>query len=118
MSSDPNFFRLLNRRAREMREQPTSAERALHQRLLLMGFDGDDIKTQHVIAPYIYDIYVKSLNLLIEADGLIHARPELQRRDKKKEQLARRKGFLFIRLSNYHASKLTASELLALLKTS
>ena len=118
MASDPNFFRLLNRRAREMREKPTDSERALHQRLLLMGFDSEDIQMQYVMAPYIYDVHIKSLKLLIEADGLIHAKPELQRRDKKKEQLARRKGFLFIRLSNYHASKLTASELLALLKTS
>ena len=118
MASDPNFFRLLNRRAREMREKPTDSERALHQRLLLMGFDSEDIQMQYVMAPYIYDVHIKSLKLLIEADGLIHNEPDKKARDLKKEKLARKKGFLFIRLTNYHASKLTAAELLELLKNS
>ena len=114
--SDTNFFRTLNRRAREMREQPTKAERALHQRLLLLGFRSEDVQMQKVIAPYIFDVYVKSLNLLIEADGGVHWSEEQKKKDKKKEALAKRKGFLFIRLPNELASRLTASELYEYLK--
>ena len=97
-TSTGNFFRLLHTRARDMRENPTSAERALHQRLLFIGFRSEDIQMQFVLAPYVYDCYIKSLKLLIEADGLIHQQPELRKRDEKKARLAKKKGYLFIRM--------------------
>ena len=65
--------------AREMRGEPTDAERKLWQHLRAGRFDGLKFRRQYPIPPYIADFCCVDKKLVIELDGSQHS-VELMRR--------------------------------------
>jgi very-short-patch-repair endonuclease len=61
--------------AREMRNIPTRAERALWQRLKRRQVKGLRFRRQHSIDRFIVDFYCAEARLVIEVDGASHAGP-------------------------------------------
>ena len=82
--------RELRDRAREMRANPTLAERRLWSMLRDRRMPSFKFKRQHVIAPYIVDFACVERSLIIEADGGQHSDNESDRR---RDTYLRSKGF-------------------------
>jgi very-short-patch-repair endonuclease len=61
--------------ARDMRNNPTRAERALWQRLKGRQVKGLRFRRQHSIDRFIVDFYCAEARLVIEVDGPSHAGP-------------------------------------------
>jgi very-short-patch-repair endonuclease len=89
--------RELRDRAREMRANPTSAERRLWSMLRDRRMPSFKFKRQHVIAPYIVDFACLERFLIIEADGGQHAESVS---DERRDAYLRSKGFRVLRFWN------------------
>src|SRR5690348_6100409 len=89
--------RELRDRAREMRANPTPAERRLWAMLRDRRMPSFKFKRQHVIAPYIVDFACLERSLIIEADGGQHSDKESDRR---RDAYLRRKGYRVLRFWN------------------
>ena len=89
--------RELRDRAREMRANPTPAERRLWAMLRDRRMSSFKFKRQHVIAPYIVDFACLERSLIIEADGGQHAESNSDRR---RDAHLRAKGFRVLRFWN------------------
>ena len=78
-------------RAKELRNQPTDAERILwmHLRTRPKGYK---FRRQHPAGNYILDFYCHSLKLAIEADGLIHNEKEVIQADNERQSVMEREG--------------------------
>jgi very-short-patch-repair endonuclease len=74
------MVRELTKRAREMRRQPTEAERRLWSRLRSSGL-GVRFVRQRPIGPYIADFACRAARLIVELDGGQHGTDYDQRRD-------------------------------------
>jgi very-short-patch-repair endonuclease len=74
------MVRELTKRAREMRRQPTEAERRLWSRLRSSGL-GVRFVRQRPIGPYIADFACRAARLIVELDGGQHGSDYDQRRD-------------------------------------
>jgi len=60
-------------RARQLRKNPTEAERKLWSLLRQKQFDGNRFRRQAPIGPYIADFFCPAAKLIIELDGGQHA---------------------------------------------
>jgi len=60
-------------RARQLRKNPTEAEKKLWSLLRLKQFDGHRFRRQAPIGPYIVDFFCPAAKLIIELDGGQHA---------------------------------------------
>jgi very-short-patch-repair endonuclease len=89
--------RELRDRAREMRANPTPAERRLWSMLRDRRMPSFKFKRQHVIAPYIVDFACLERFLIIEADGGQHAESVS---DERRDAYLRSKGFRVLRFWN------------------
>ena len=87
----------LRDRAREMRRNPTPAERRLWSMLRDGRMPQAKFRRQHVIAPYIVDFVSLERWLIIEADGSQHADNIADRR---RDGHMRRLGFCVLRFWN------------------
>ena len=87
----------LHQRAREMRLNPTPAERRLWSMLRDRRMPVFKFRRQFVIAPYIVDFVCFERRLIIEADGSQHAESE---HDKRRDAFLRRQGFSVLRFWN------------------
>ncbi|HUH03662.1 MAG TPA: endonuclease domain-containing protein [Kofleriaceae bacterium] len=85
--------------ARNMRKQPTRAERILW-RVLRRRQLGVYFRRQHPVAGYILDFYCSEAKLAIELDGGGHALPEQQRYDARRAAVLAANGITSIRLWN------------------
>jgi very-short-patch-repair endonuclease len=75
-------LRQLRNRAREMRANPTDAERRLWTMLRDRRLPAAKFRRQHLVEPYIVDFVCVERSLIIEVDGSQHADSEYdQRRD-------------------------------------
>lgn len=63
----------LRDRARELRREPTDAERALWSVLRDRQLDGHHFRRQHPIPPYVVDFACTAMRLVVEVDGGQHA---------------------------------------------
>lgn len=88
---------LLRERAKEMRSNPTEAERRLWSILRSKRLCGHKFKRQAVIAPYIVDFVSFKGRMIIEADGGHHAEDA---RDAKRDAFLSRQGFRILRFWN------------------
>src|SRR5688572_5262797 len=68
--------RLLQERAREMRKNPTEAERRLWAMLRDRRMPAFKFERQFVIDPYIVDFVCFERRIIVEADGSQHAESE------------------------------------------
>ena len=89
--------KLLQLRAREMRANPTNAERRLWSMLRDRRMPVFKFRRQVVIDPYIADFVCLERRLIIEADGSQHASSEY---DLRRDPFLRRQGFALLRFWN------------------
>ena len=85
-------------RARELRRNPTNAERALWKHLRLRQFNGQKFRRQAPIGPYIVDFVCFQLRLIIEVDGGHHS--EQREHDSQRTSWLESQGFRVLRFWN------------------
>ena len=91
----PNIFQ----RAKELRNQPTDAERILWMYLRTRP-GGYKFRRQHPAGNYILDFYCHQLKLAIEADGSIHDKEENKITDIERQSYIESIGITIIRFTN------------------
>ncbi len=85
----------LQKRAREMRNNPTEPEKRLW-RVLSGKQTSAKFRRQAVIPPYIVDFFCPALGLIIEVDGDTHDAPT----DAHRDAYLRSRGYRILRFSN------------------
>lgn len=90
----------LRRFARQMRKEPTPAERALWKLLRNRRLAGFKFRRQVPFGPYILDNYCARAKLVVEADGDTHATPEGQESDRERDAFLATYGILVLRFWN------------------
>lgn len=80
-------------------KHPTSIEKTLYDYLLLKGILFE--KQKLINGRFIVDVYIPSLNLVIEADGNYwHTLPRVMKKDKAENAYLRKCGFNLVRLTD------------------
>ncbi len=87
--------------AREMRKNPTEAEKKLWEYLRQLRSDGIIFRRQHPIDIFIVDFYCHDLKLVIEVDGEIHDINEHKIYDEGRSGELERYGITIIRFKNH-----------------
>ena len=90
----------LIKRARELRQCMTPAERALWRILRRKQLAGYYFRRQHPIKYYIVDFYCHSERLVVEVDGSIHLKPENKQYDARRTAVINRFGIDVLRFTN------------------
>jgi len=91
---------LIFQRARELRDDMTSAEIKLWE-FLRSRPSGYKFRRQHPIGPFIADFYCHTLQLVIEVDGSIHDQPEIKQSDRSKQWSPEKEKIKVIRFTNH-----------------
>jgi very-short-patch-repair endonuclease len=84
--------------ARELRNNPTDAERLLWSRLRLWQLDGHKFRRQQPLGPYIVDFVCPEKRVVVEVDGGQHAQDASL--DAKRDRWLRDEGFVVLRFWN------------------
>ncbi|MFV8347943.1 UvrD-helicase domain-containing protein [Flavobacterium sp. ZB4P13] len=93
-----NYSHLLIEKAKEMRKEPTHAEKVLWRELKSKSLEDYKFRQQHLIDDFIVDFVCLSKKLVVEVDGGIH---DLQKEyDAQRTEILDKKGFKVIRFSN------------------
>ncbi len=90
-----------NTRAALQRKEMTPSESELWK--LLRSIEGHTFRRQPAIGDYVFDFANYAARLLIEIDGSIHERADVQENDKAKEIYAITQGFRVLRFANNDA---------------
>lgn len=85
-------------RAKLLRKELTPSEKKLW--LLLRGIEGVRFRKEAPIGDYVFDFACYGARLLIELDGSIHGRADVQANDKAKTIYAATQGFRVLRFQN------------------
>ena len=102
MSRNNHYNKELKSRARELRNNPTKAERKIWYELLSgRNFGGLKFLRQRVIEDYIVDFFCKELRIVIEIDGKSHDFDDLISYDIERENRLAQLGFHVIRFSDW-----------------
>ena len=99
MTADPALYELLKEYSREMRNNPTDAERAAWS-VLSDNNLGYKFRRQHIIGDYIVDFVCLEKMLVIEIDGEYHNEWEQQINDEERTAWLNKRGFNVIRFTN------------------
>ncbi|MYE88039.1 DUF559 domain-containing protein [Candidatus Poribacteria bacterium] len=91
----PNHFS----RARALRKEMTSAEKALWSKLRGKQL-GIKFRKQHPIGPYITDFYARDVELIVEVDGDTHFTPEAKSYDTARTDYLSQLGLTVLRFTN------------------
>ena len=86
------------RRARELRQDQSEAERRLWRRLRSRLLGGFKFIRQEPIGPYFADFVCREEKLVVEIDGATHSTDGERRRDAKREEVLRERGYRIARL--------------------
>jgi very-short-patch-repair endonuclease len=84
--------------ARELRNNPTDAERLLWSQLRLWQLDGHKFRRQQPLGPYIVDFVCLEKRVVVEVDGGQHAQDASL--DAKRDRWLRDEGFVVLRFWN------------------
>lgn len=98
VTSDSKIYGVLLERAKEMRQNPILAEKALWEALRKRNLD-HRFRRQHPIADYIVDFVCLEKELIIEVDGEIH-QYQLNKDSERQLVLEQKKGYTVLRFSN------------------
>lgn len=91
----------LTEKARELRNQPTPAEKHFWYHLRQMPFyKGTRFNRQKPIGSYIVDFYCHRYQLVIEIDGDTHGTDEAKRRDQARTDFLSAQGLTVVRFFN------------------
>ncbi|MCE5331896.1 MAG: homocysteine S-methyltransferase family protein [Bacteroidales bacterium] len=99
ITTDPLSWNLLIEKAKEMRHEPTKAEKELWERLRDRQ-TGYKIRRQHIINGFIADFFCVEKNVVIEVDGGIHQSVEQKEHDKFRTEVLNANGFHVFRYTN------------------
>ncbi len=91
---------LANKRARELRNQMTDAEKRLWRKLRVMNQQGMHFRRQVPIGSYIVDFCWHAAKLIIEVDGGQHNAPSARARDGERTAKLEKDGYRIIRFWN------------------
>ena len=86
------------KRAKELRQNMTPAEKILWERLRAKRFKGLKFRRQQVIEGFIVDFYCHFLRLVIEVDGEIHNKQKEY--DLERDRIITAKGLTILRFTN------------------
>ncbi|MFC2131855.1 endonuclease domain-containing protein [Bacteroidota bacterium] len=86
--------------AKELRNDPTHAEKSLWYALRGKQVKGYDFHRQKPLGNFIYDFYSYALKLVIEVDGISHETDEVKQNDKVKDEYIRSVGFNILRFTD------------------
>lgn len=116
-TTDSISWSLLIDKAKEMRHEPTKAEKTLWECLRERKI-GYKIRRQHIVNGFIADFICIEKNVIIEVDGGIHDTTEQKKYDKFRTEVLNNNDFLVIRYTNeevienpYEVAKKIRSEL-------
>jgi very-short-patch-repair endonuclease len=87
--------------ARDQRKQANEFARDLWQMVRASQIRGQKFRREHPIPPYTVDFVCLALALIVEVDGEHHFTEEGKRRDEKRDQFLREKGFEVLRFDGY-----------------
>jgi len=87
-------------RARELREEQTSAERILWERLRNRRFLGLKFRRQFPVEGFIADFYCHEEKLVLEVDGSVHEEPQQKAHDENRDIALRARGVKVLRITN------------------
>ena len=90
-------------RAKELRKQPTSAEKILWEYLRDRRLLGLKFRRQHPLGTYIVDFYCPAFRLVVEIDGEIHRYQEVD--DQARTDQLEEKGYKVIRFWNFEVEQ-------------
>lgn len=96
-----------NLKARELRKNPTEAEKVLWRHLRLRQIVGQKFRRQQPIGPYIVDFVCNEKKLIVEIDGGQHAEPSVYDHDVKRTAWLETQGFHVLRFWNHQVLKET-----------
>lgn len=96
--SSPELWKKLKPRARQMRSQPTPAEKLLWERIKNKQLLGYKFRRQQVIDGFIVDFYCYEAQLVIEVDGKIHDYTQVQ--DAIRQEFLESLGLRVVRFKN------------------
>ena len=88
------------KKARKLRASQTSAEARLWQALRNRRLARWKFRRQHPIDRYIVDFVSLDGKLVVEVDGVTHARAEEVARDEQRTRVIKSLGFLVVRVTN------------------
>jgi very-short-patch-repair endonuclease len=91
---------MANQRARELRNNATSAERRLWLQLRKLKATGFKFRRQMPIDPFIVDFACLRYRLIIEADGATHGTDSEIAYDARRQSYLEHQGFKVLRFSN------------------
>lgn len=96
----------LKEKARELRNQPTPAEKKFWNGLRKMPFyESLTFNRQKPIGSYIVDFYCHRQKLVIEIDGDSHGRTDAQKKDIERTRFLNSQGLTVFRFSNSEVEK-------------
>ncbi len=98
MTSSSDIYGILLERAKEMRKNPTAAEKKLWEALRKRNLGGK-FRRQHPIADYIVDFVCLEKELIIEVDGDIH-KHQMNKDAERQLLLEQKKGYKVLRYTN------------------
>jgi adenine-specific DNA-methyltransferase len=101
-------------RARELRKNPTEAERALWKGLRFRKLEGHKFRRQQPIGPYIVDFVCLEKRLIIEVDGGQHSKNVAY--DLKRDAWLEAQGFSILRFWDHQVFKESEAVLEAVMK--
>ncbi len=93
-------FAGLTKIARELRRRETPAEEFLWELLRNRQLGGAKFRRQHQFGDYITDFFCDDAKLVVECDGDVHATPERQKTDHKRDAYLRSQGLTVLRFQN------------------
>ena len=93
-------FSGLTGKARELRQQQTSAEELLWQLLRNRQLCGAKFRRQHQFGEYICDFFCAEERLVVECDGGVHDTPERRQIDHKRDAYLKSQGLTVLRFQN------------------
>jgi very-short-patch-repair endonuclease len=103
----------LQRRAREMRNNPTEPEKRLWRNLSNSRLGGFKFRRQEVIGRAIVDFFCPSANVIVEVDGETHADTE---RDRRRDAYLQGFGFSVLHVTNHDVMRNVDGVLSAILR--
>lgn len=90
-----------SKRAKELRNNLTDAERKLWRALKGKQLEGLKFRRQHPVGRYILDFYCPAVRLCVEVDGGQHNEPENIKRDQTRSDWLAARGISVVRVWNF-----------------
>ncbi len=85
---------------RELRVDPTHAEKILWECLRRKQIDGFKFRRQHPIGRFIADFYCRERRLVVELDGAVHRKMDQKEYDRLRDDIIRTRDIRILRIEN------------------